>query len=93
MSKEKKIVTVYGTFFYERLSMLGQWGGGEYTADELAEMFGLKLTHNFRKRCHEAVQLGHMTYAEPRKHLPDRRQFFIIPKLQVNKNDVSDIPF
>jgi len=50
--------TVYKQYIFERVGQAIREGGGAYTYDSLAEMVGLKPTHNFRRRVRDMVTEG-----------------------------------
>lgn len=50
--------TVYKQYVFERVGQGLRAQGGAYTYDSLAEMVGLKPTHNFRQRVRDMVTEG-----------------------------------
>lgn len=51
-------LTAYAQYVFTNVAKAARVGQGMYSYDELAEMVGLKPTHNFRRRIHEMVTDG-----------------------------------
>jgi len=53
--------TPYASYVFSNVASCVRSGAGLYSYDELAEMVGLKPTHNFRKRIKQMVEEGLLT--------------------------------
>jgi hypothetical protein len=51
-------LTAYAQYVFSNVKEAARVGQGMYSYDELAEMVGLKPTHNFRRRINEMVSDG-----------------------------------
>lgn len=54
----KARLTAYAQYVFSNVKDNARLGQGMYSYDELAEMVGLKPTHNFRRRINEMVTDG-----------------------------------
>lgn len=57
----RNVRTAYQEYVFSNVPQAARVGQGAYTYNELAEMVGLKPTHNFRRRVNELVKRNVLT--------------------------------